>query len=160
MILFYFVLKLLKGLSTMNQWILWLFLINLVTNEVTYVKAWWKYIVRIIFTFKFHRQVSFPFCLRDALLQRVLSFNKILLQIDYMSMVNYWKFITSFGNTFAIYFTRNLWLVNIIDKHFRSFKETLNILYCAPGDLFLDNPNSEITSRGRRNPELIGAISR
>ena len=75
-------------------------------------------------------------------------------------MVNYWTFITSFGKTFAIHFPRNLWFVNIIDKHFGSFKETLNILYCTPGDLFLDNPNSEITSRGRRNPELIGAISR
>ena len=28
-----------------------------------------------------------------------------------------------------------------IDKHFRSFKETLNILYCAPGGPFLDNSN-------------------
>ena len=121
--------------------------------------AWWKYIVRIIFTFKFHRQVSFP-CLRDALLHRGVSFNKSLPQIGYMSMVNYWKLITSFDNTFAIYFTRNLWLLNIIVKGFGSFKETLNILYCTPGDLFLDNPNSEITSRGRRNPELIGAISR
>ena len=40
------------------------------------------------------------------------------------------------------------------------FKKSLNILYCAPGELFLDNLNSEITFKGRRNPELIGAISR
>ena len=57
------------------------------------------------FTVKFHRYVSFDFCLRDALLHRGLSLNKALLQIGKLLKIHnqFWQFILLFQLYKGIY---------------------------------------------------------